>query len=157
MGRVLLKFAMRYTLKKDEKLRHKSLVDGVFEKGDTLYDYPLRLSYRVLSDDELKGSFRNTVPEGIGEMQMLITVPKKKLRHAVDRVRMRRLIREAYRLNRLALKEMIRNEEGIGTLSMAFVYLHKEKTEYTSIETKMRKLLDAVKDKLGKEECESES
>ena len=136
---------MRYTLRKDEKLRHKTLVDGVFESGTTLYEYPLRLTWRVISPEELEGSFRNGSPEGIGPLQMLITVPKKKLRHAVDRVRIRRLIREAYRLNRLPLKETSESREDIRTISMAFIYPHTEKMEYAAIEKKMTRLLDKVR------------
>lgn len=136
---------MRFTLRKDEKLRHKTLVDGAFESGTTIYEYPLRLTYRILDKDALDGSFRNGVPQGIGELQMLITVPKKKLRHAVDRVRMRRLIREAYRLNRLELKEEVRLEESVRTISMAFIYMHGEKTDYDLIERKMKKLLEKVR------------
>lgn len=135
---------MRYTLGKEEKLRHKTLVDGVFSEGKTIYDFPLRLSYRILSDEELSKSFRCGVPDKIGELQMLITVPKKKLRHAVDRVRMRRLIREAYRLNRLELKENVSQKEGIRTVSMAFIYLDNKLTDYVTIEKKMQKLLGVV-------------
>ena len=135
---------MKFTLGKEEKLRHKTLVDGVFEAGTTIYEYPLRLTYRKLNEKELKTSFRNSVPSRIGEIQMLITVPKKKLRHAVDRVRMRRLIREAYRLNRLVLKEKIKANAELRTLSLAFIYLHGDKTDYNVIENKMNKLLERV-------------
>ena len=136
---------MRYTLGKEEKLRHKTLVDGAFEGGTTVYEYPLRLTYRVLRPDELEASFRKGVPDRVGKLQMLITVPKKKLRHAVDRVRMRRLIREAYRLNRLPLKSEATAKTDLGTLSMAFIYLHPGLMEYAEIEKKMKRLLEKVK------------
>lgn len=136
---------MRYTLKKDEKLRHKTLVDGLFASGTTVYEYPLRMTYRALSEAELEGSFRKGSPDRIGPLQMLITVPKKKLRHAVDRVRMRRLIREAYRLNRLELKRNIEASDEIRTLSIAFIYLHGDLQDYAEIEKKMQKLLGKIK------------
>ena len=136
---------MRYTLGKEEKLRHKNLVDGLFEKGRTLYEYPLRLTYRILSEEELSKSFRRGIPDRIGSLQMLITVPKKKMKKAVDRVRMRRLIRETYRLNRLDLKASADNSEKIRTVSLGFIYLHGERCDYDFIESKMLKLLDKVK------------
>lgn len=135
---------MRYTLRKSEKLRHKTLVDGLFAHGKSLYEYPLRLNYRILSDKELADSFRIDTPPDIGLMEMMITVPKKKMKRAVDRVRMRRLIREAYRLNRLELRTQILGNNQIRTLSMAFVYLHHEKTDYATIEKKMQKLLNRL-------------
>ena len=136
---------IRYTLKKDEKLRHKTLVDGLFASGTTVYEYPLRMTYRILSTSELEESFRKGSPAGIGSLQMLITVPKKKLRHAVDRVRMRRLIRESYRLNRLELKKEIGCVPEIRTVSIAFIYLHNDLLDYSDIEKKMMKLLAKIK------------
>ena len=73
----------RYTLKKDEKLRHKRLVDDLFANGKTLYEFPLRLTWRVIDAEELAGSFRSDIPAKVGRIQMLVTVPKKKRRRAV--------------------------------------------------------------------------
>ena len=134
----------RLTLGKDEKLRHKTLVDALFAEGKSLYDFPLRLTYRILDDAGLRASFRREPPERIGPMQMLITVPKKKLRRAVDRVRMRRLIREAYRLNRKGLKLEAAGNPDVRTVSMAFVYLGNEKTDYATVEKKMKRLLGKI-------------
>lgn len=144
----------RLTLGKEEKLRHKSLVDGLFRDGTSLYEYPLRLTYRVLGRDELEASFRDRVPDRIGPLQMLISVPKKKLRHAVDRVRMRRLIREAYRLNRLPLRDRAM-ESGARTVQMAFIYLHPEKMDFETITKKMRRLLAKVERAVAHEPADS--
>lgn len=141
----------RYTLGKSEKLRHKTLVDGVFASGETLYEYPLRVSFRILGEKELDEAFRDRIPMRIGALQMLITVPKKKLRHAVDRVRMRRLIREAYRLNRLELLDKARGNGKVRTVSMAIIYLHGELSDYATIEKKMKRLLSKIGERLGKD------
>ena len=74
-------------------------------------------------------------------MQMMVTVPKKKRRHAVDRVRMRRLIREAYRLRRRPLRAAIEALPDVRTLSVAFVYLANENVPMAVIEQKMEILL----------------
>lgn len=137
--------SVRLTLRKDEKLRHRSLVDPLFTKGKSLYEFPLRMAWRVLTPEELEGSFKGPVPERIGKLQMLITVPKKKRRHAVDRVLMRRRIREAYRLCRKELLGDVAAMPEVGTLSMAFVYIHNENLPYSTIERKMRVLLKKVR------------
>lgn len=136
---------MRNTLRKAEKLRHKTLVDGVFANdGRSLYEFPLRLKYRALSEEELEGSFRTGIPAGIAPLQMMITVPKKKRRHAVDRVLMRRRIREAYRLNRHALKQAIDSNPHVRTLSVSFIYIHTDNADFSVIERKMRRLLSKL-------------
>lgn len=71
--------------------------------------------------------------------QFLISVPKKKLRHAVDRVKMRRRIREAYRLNRHNL--LIPEHTAI---DIAFIYQNNTLTDYAGIEHSMIKLLGKI-------------
>lgn len=137
-----------FTLRKGEKLRHRSLVESLFREGHTLYEFPLRLTWRSLTPEELEHSFRDYVPDRIDSLQMLITVPKKKRRHAVDRVLMRRRIREAYRLNRLALKEELDSNPDVRTLGMALIYLDNKNVPYTTIENKMKILLNRLAAKL---------
>lgn len=142
---------MRFTLRKDEKLRHKRLVEELFSKGNSFYEFPLRLNWRMLDSETLRGSFRAELPPRLGRLQMLITVPKKKRRHAVDRVLMRRRIREAYRLNRLALKEAVESRPDTGTLSLAFIYLCDRNLPYSLIETKMIRLLKKLEQTIRNE------
>lgn len=138
----------RFTLRKAEKLRHKNLVDSLFSNGKSIYDFPLRLVYRPLSSEDLQKSFRDRIPEKTGKLQMLVTIPKKKRRHAVDRVLLRRRIREAYRLNRLSLAELINGRDDIASLSMAFIFLGTDNVSYSEIEKKMINLLSRLKKKL---------
>ncbi len=132
---------MRFTLKKDEKLRHKRLVEELFSTGKSIYDFPLRAVFRIIDNKELENSFKAGIPPKVGTLQMLITVPKKKRRHAVDRVLMRRRIREAYRLNRIPLKELSESLPDKGTISIAFVYMSDKNLPYSLIENKMQKIL----------------
>lgn len=129
---------------KEEKLRLRTLVDGLFREGETLYDFPLRMNFRAMGQEGLSGSFRCGTPEGVGPLQMLVTVPKRKRRRAVDRVLLRRRIREAYRLNRHRLRETVTENGTIATLGMAFIYMHGENVDYALIEKKMRRLLDRL-------------
>lgn len=116
----------RLTLRKSAKLRHRTLVGNLFDKGKSVYSGPLRLTFHALSDEELANSFRGAVPDLIAPVQVMITVPKKKRRHAVDRVLMRRRIREAFRLQWRPLRRLIEQNPDIRTLSVAIVYMSKE-------------------------------
>ncbi len=141
----------RLTLRKGEKLRHRSLVDPLFREGESIYEFPLRLTWRRIDLSSLQDSFCDHVPERIDHVQMLITVPKKKRKHAVDRVLMRRRIREAYRINRQELKDAAKGIPNHGTLSMAFIYLHDKNMPYANIERKMHSLLNKLKIRILKD------
>ena len=138
----------RLTLRKGEKLRHRSLVDPLFREGQTLYEFPIRLTWRALDEEKLEATFCDHVPDRIDSVQMLITVPKKKRRHAVDRVLMRRRIREAWRLNRLPLKQALEANPDVRTLSVALIYLSDKNEPYSTIERKIRLLLRKLSAKI---------
>lgn len=138
----------KLTLRKSAKLRHRTLVQDLFQKGKSVYSGPLRITYRILSGEELDASFRVKVPDLMGPVQFMITVPKKKRRHAVDRVLMRRRIREAFRLHWRPLRNMIQNDPSIRTLSLAIVYMHTENVGMTEISSAMTSALSKIRKKL---------
>ena len=138
----------RLTLRKGERLRHKNLVNGIFNGGGSIYDFPLRLCWRARTEAELLEAFRTGVPEKVDKVQMLITVPKKKRKRAVDRVLLRRRIREAYRRNRLPLLDCADNCDNLGTVSLAFIYMDGENADYATIEAKMISVLNRLRKKL---------
>ena len=72
-------------------------------------------------------------------MQFLISVPKKRLHHAVDRVMMRRRIREAYRLNH---KEYSLTDDA--RIDVAFIYIANSLLPYKTIEKAMKKILKNI-------------
>lgn len=139
----------RYTLRKSVKLRHRTLVQDLFKKGKSVYSGPLRVSYRTLSSSELKDSFREEVPDMIAPVQMMITVPKKKRRHAVDRVLMRRRIREAFRLQYHELRQLIENNSDIRTLSLGIIYMSTENCDMEQISAAMSSVMSKLIKKLG--------
>lgn len=108
----------------------------------------MRVTFRALSDEDLKGSFREAVPDLLGPVQFMITVPKKKRHHAVDRVLMRRRIREAFRLQWHPLKKRIQEDPDIRTLSLAIVYMHADNYEMQAIYEAMASVLAKVRKKL---------
>lgn len=134
-------------LPKNERLHHRSLVNHLFAKSDALYAYPLRMVYRVVDEQEMRSMFKVEMPQDIDKVQFMITVPKKKQRRAVNRVLVRRRIREAYRLTRLPLKEALM-ADGSKYLSMAFIYQSDKIYDYKDLEPKMEKLLKRLNDKL---------
>ena len=82
---------------------------------------------------------KNGVNEGVAA-QFLISVPKRRLRHAVDRVTVRRRIREAYRLNRALLSTPV-------PIDVAFIYLADSVVASDKIHRAMRRLLAEMSQK----------
>lgn len=123
----------RETYRKSARLRHRTLVNELFKSGRSVYSGPLRLIFRSMSDESLRESFREDVPDRIGPVQIMITVPKKKRRHAVDRVLMRRRIREAIRREWHFLRDRIAEDDTIRTLSIGIIYQENVNNDFETI------------------------
>ena len=122
---------MDYKLNKDEKLCSRKAVDLLFSDGKSLMAFPLRAAYRLRPQHE-----RHPV-------QFLISIPKKRIRKAVNRVLLRRRTREAYRLNRRELLLQPLRQTGWG-VDIAFVYLDSTPAPYEVINEKIHILLSRI-------------
>lgn len=119
----------RLTLPKPTKLCNTTAVARLFERdaAQGTVAFPLRAVWR-----SNPGRHRGE------SLQFMITVPKKKLRHAVDRVTMRRRIREAYRLTRHDYQSRLGSDD---RLDIAFIYLSDKLLPYHMIERAMNRIL----------------
>ncbi len=125
---------MRFTFKKEEKLKSKKLIEQLFEQGCILKEFPLRLVYLKI---ELDTSF----PVKAG-----FSVSKRKFKHAVDRNRIKRHMRECYRKNKHTLYHNIEDE-----YILMFTYIDEKEHKYVDIEEKMIHLLMKLIQKSKKE------
>ena len=117
-----------YTLKKEERLCNKKLIDELFHNGSSFLCYPFKASW-IFADA--------TQPFPV---QVLFAVSKKRFKRAVDRNRIKRISREAYRLNKQAHLYDQLNGSGKKIL-ISLAYIGKELPEYDFAEKKMLKLL----------------
>ena len=115
--------------RKEERIVSNLLIETLFEKGNSLSlnAYPLRAVY-------VKTEHR----EGCAPVQLLISVPKKKFKHAVDRNRVKRQIREAYRNNKSLLEGTV--EEG-QMLLIAIIWLSDKHFATKEVEKRVISLL----------------
>ena len=113
----------RYTFPKEEHLCRKKLIEELFGKqGSSFGVYPLRIVW-------VKSETPTAAPP-----QVLISVSKRTFKRAVDRNRLKRLIREAYRLNKYRLVEQ---PNGHQVALLGIIFTGKEKCELAVVEKKL--------------------
>lgn len=122
------------TFKKSERISLQREIDCLFKHGESLISYPLRIVY--LEQKPFSGA----------NVSVLISVPKKKFKHAVKRNRMKRLIREAYRLNKTSVIQYFQGKES--GLLIAFIFIGNELCGWKEIEVAMLKALNLLLEKM---------
>lgn len=128
----------RFTLKKDERIRGSKQIEYLFVNGLSFVSYPLRVVF--IEQSRVTSS----------QVSIFVSVPKKKIKSAVARNRVRRLIHEAYRLNKYTFDRNCLNENQM--LEIAFVYLKNEMSDYETIERSVRKALKEIEKQLKERE-----
>jgi len=121
------------TFRKSERITSRREIDLLFEQGNSFLVYPLRIVSLSIPTEV------DSTPVSI-----LVSVPKRKFKRAVHRNRVKRLIREAYRLNKYDMLQKCREEV---RLLIAFVYLSDTIMSYREIEEAMKKALHRLMEK----------
>lgn len=117
-----------------ERIKSRKLLELLYEKGDQINLFPYRLKF--LRVDFEKGS----------QVQIVISVPKRNVKKAVRRNRLRRQIKEAYRLNKEdLLSQFTREEKG---LALFLVYGGKDEHTYAELEQKLIELLKKLQKRI---------
>lgn len=127
------------TFSKEEKLCSTKSIESLFAKGDSFIAYPLRVVYQ-LRDESVEDNQYASV---------LISVSKKKFKRAVKRNRVKRMIREAYRLNKSLYLDWLKVNNK--HMDIAFLYLKSELPTYTEIEKSIQKAIAMLKTKIAGE------
>lgn len=102
-------------------------VKHLYEHGKRFTCYPLRVTYLLTDGND------DSYPV------VLFWAPKSLFKHAVSRNRLRRQMREAYRLNNLTIKQYCSDNHI--SMQIAFNYITKDELSYLHIEKAMRKAL----------------
>lgn len=133
------------SFQKRERMVSRKLIDTLFgacpakqglesRGSQSMAAYPLRAVYMK------KVRARNDAP-----VQVLVSVPKKHFKHAVDRNRVKRQVREAFRQHKQLLYEALAEQE---QLLLAFIWLSDEHYPSQHVESRVVSLMQRVAEKL---------
>ena len=120
------------TFPKTEHLFGEKVIENLFKNGQSFITYP----YRVVFLD---------VSHSVEELplRVMMSVSKKKFKKAVTRNRIKRLMREVYRLNKTELVNFASDEKI--KIHVAFQYVADEILSFDEMNNKMIKLTDKLK------------
>jgi ribonuclease P protein component len=120
------------TFRKRERMTSNLLIEALFENGSSqsVSAFPLRAVCQMTGRRD-----------GHGPAQILISVPKKRFRHAVDRNRVKRQIREAYRRHKQLLWERMADDQ---EMLVGFIWLSDRHYPSKEVEMRVVKILQRI-------------
>lgn len=125
-----------YSLPKQERIRLKKEIDELFTQGKGFVAYPLRCVYLLRHESEALQQSKTV------RSAMMVSVGKRYFKRANKRNRVKRLIRETYRLSKPMWLSWLEAEQK--ELRIAFMFVGKELPEYRDIEKAMHKAFTKI-------------
>jgi ribonuclease P protein component len=119
----------RFGFSKAEKLKSRKSIDALFQGGQAFSRFPIRVVYRFAAAEEIG-------------VKVGVSATKKHFKKAVDRNRIKRLLREAYRLQKQHLVEAAREKQLLA--EVFFLYNGKELPAFDLIKNTMQSCLDKL-------------
>ena len=117
----------RKRLPKSERLSSHNQIQKLFSEGKSFAIHPFVVKHFVLQNQE------------VDSHQVLVSVSKRNFKRAVDRNRIKRQIREAYRLNKHIITDLPNK------YAIAYIYTFKEKIQFKILENKLIECLSRLK------------
>lgn len=122
--------ANKYTFHKKERLCSKKEITELFEQGSSFKIFPIKVIYKITKDYS-------------GDHKVLFTVSSRNFKKAVDRNKIKRRLREAYRLNKPRYLGVKKDEF---TLNIAYIYIGRKVFDYQFLEERLIASLTRLKE-----------
>lgn len=135
----------RHTFKKKERLCSKKLTEKLFKKSHSFFDFPFKIVYFFADSSEI-------LPADV-PVKVLFTASKRVLKKAVSRNQAKRMMREAYRKNKMPLFEKL--AESNKKLVLGFIYNGPQDPEYSKTELKIISVFNRLIQEVNREDKKS--
>lgn len=123
----MLSVSKRFTLGKDERLKSRKQIEKLFAEGKSFAVNPFRVYFIV--------NGQLSMVDSGGYLQFGVGVSNRNFKRAVDRNRIKRLTREAWRLQKNELNEQVKKTQK--QLNVFFIYTGKELPDFTTVKDKV--------------------
>ncbi|NJB82174.1 ribonuclease P protein component [Wenyingzhuangia aestuarii] len=114
---------MKFTLGRDKKLKSRKAIGQLFIEGQSVKEFPIKMIFLPVPKEQEQIT------------KVAFSVPKRNFKHAVDRNRIKRLLREAYRLHQ---HEFFEDHSQV--YNIMFIYMQPKMPDYNKVESKLKKL-----------------
>ena len=125
---------LRYTLSKDERLKSSKDIEALFANAQNVSVFPLKVLYLCHQE------------ESASQLRAGFTVSTRHFKKAVDRNRIKRLLRESYRLQQNSLFNTLL--ESNSKLNIFFIFSGNEMVEYSFLYEKVGKAIEKIETKI---------
>ena len=125
----------KFTLGKNERLKSRKQIEQLFREGKSFVVNPYRVYFIATGESSI-----------VKRLQFGVGVSNRNFKKAVDRNRIKRLTREAWRLQKNDLQEKINGSNK--QLNLFFIYTGKELPDFTTVKEKVALALKKLSDKL---------
>jgi ribonuclease P protein component len=122
---------MKFTFNTKDKLKSQKLIEKLFLEGKSVSAFPLRLVY--VQTTHVDGAIIKTG----------VSVSKRNFKKAVDRNRIKRQLREAYRTNKPICFNNITTQ-----YALMILYIGKDVVDFNTLETKLKTLLSTFQERV---------
>ncbi|HEX8278337.1 MAG TPA: ribonuclease P protein component [Segetibacter sp.] len=123
----------KLTYNKTEKLKSRKQIEHLFDRGKSFSVFPIKVLYDFVENSDFN-------------LQAGVTVSSRNFKKAVSRNRVKRVLREAYRLEKMPLQNMLREQEK--SMILFFIYIGKELPVFAEVHGKMQIALQRLQDNI---------